>query len=93
MQNFYRVASKTSSAHLAYQRDLPTLLEMSMTIKEYNLALELSKFRLIDELSHGVATFFLTRVSLLPPKLPRLSRIENFAADPKQFIVYLHAYG
>ncbi len=43
LQNFYLVASRTSSAHLAYRRDLPTLLEMSMTIKEYNLALELSK--------------------------------------------------
>ena len=43
IQNFYLVASRTSSAHLAYRRDLPTLLEMSMTISEYNLALELSK--------------------------------------------------
>lgn len=42
IQNFYLVASRTSSAHLAYHRDLPTLLEMSMTISEYNLALELT---------------------------------------------------
>lgn len=42
IQNFYLVASRTSSAHLAYRRDLPTLLEMSMAISEYNLALELT---------------------------------------------------
>lgn len=46
LQNFYRVASRTSSAHLSYHRDLPLLLEMSMSIKEYSLALELSKFLL-----------------------------------------------
>eukprot|EP00934_Nitzschia_sp_Nitz4_P008825 Nitzschia sp. Nitz4//scaffold57_size113557//83627//86971//NITZ4_004003-RA/size113557-augustus-gene-0.61-mRNA-1//1//CDS//3329554882//8815//frame0 len=41
LDNFHRVASKASSAHLGYHRDLPTLLDMSMSIDDYDLSLEL----------------------------------------------------
>ena len=43
LQNFYLVASRSSSDHLAYRRDLSTLLELSMTISEYSLALDIGK--------------------------------------------------
>lgn len=41
--NFLAVASRTSSYHLVYHRDLPFLLINSMEIKEFGLALDLSK--------------------------------------------------
>jgi hypothetical protein len=41
--NFMSVASRASSHHLVYHRDLPFLLPLSMTIKEYGLALDLGK--------------------------------------------------
>ena len=43
-QNFLQVASKTSSNHLAYVRNLPFLLKLSMNAQEYNLALDLGKW-------------------------------------------------
>jgi len=43
--NFQSVASKASSAHLAYHRDLLMLLRLGMEIKEYDLVLDLCKFR------------------------------------------------
>ena len=39
--NFFFVASRASSHHLAYHRDLPLLLTLSMEIKEHSLALDL----------------------------------------------------
>lgn len=39
--NFFQVASKTSSDHLAYTRDLPLLLKLSMEAKEFDLSLDL----------------------------------------------------
>ena len=39
--NFLRVASKTSSDHLAYTRDLSLLLKLSMDTQEFDLALDL----------------------------------------------------
>jgi hypothetical protein len=39
--NFMSVASRASSHHLVYHRDLPFLLPLSMTIKEHGLALDL----------------------------------------------------
>lgn len=42
-KNFLRVASKTSSDHLAYKRDLPALLKLSMEATEFDLALDLGK--------------------------------------------------
>lgn len=41
--NFLQVASRTSSDHLAYTRDLPLLLKLSMDAKEFDLALDLGK--------------------------------------------------
>lgn len=45
LQNFFRVASRASSDHLVYHRDLIMLLDMSMLIDERDLALDLGKFR------------------------------------------------
>jgi hypothetical protein len=42
--NFLAVASRTSSYHLVYHRDLPFLVIKSIEIKEFCLALDLSKF-------------------------------------------------
>jgi len=42
--NFFYVASRASSCHLAYHRDLPLLLTLSMVIEEYSLALDLGTF-------------------------------------------------
>lgn len=42
-RHFLQVASRTSSDHLAYVRDLPLLLNLSMDAKEYDLALDLGK--------------------------------------------------
>jgi len=41
-KNFFSVASKASSDHLAYKRDLTALLGLSMELKEYLLALDLA---------------------------------------------------
>lgn len=41
--NFLQVASRTSSNHLAYVRDLPYLLKLSMDASEFDLALDLGK--------------------------------------------------
>ena len=41
--NFLFVASRASSHHLVYHRDLPLLLTLSMEIKEHSLALDLGK--------------------------------------------------
>jgi hypothetical protein len=43
LQNFYKVASRASSDHLAYRRDLVMLLDLSMAISEHELALDLGK--------------------------------------------------
>lgn len=40
-ENFLAVASRTSSYHLVYHRDLLLLLNQSMSILEYGLALDL----------------------------------------------------
>lgn len=40
---FLQVASRTSSDHLAFTRDLPLLLKLSMDAKEFDLALDLGK--------------------------------------------------
>lgn len=40
-KNFFYVASRASSHHLAYHRDLLLLLSLSMDIEENNLALDL----------------------------------------------------
>jgi hypothetical protein len=91
LQNFYRVASRTSSAHLAYRRDLPTLLEMSMGIKEYNLALELSKFALeLEPTKFDMLTPFLT-IAFSKLQLRKSSRIESCAVGPRLFIESLCA--
>lgn len=45
MMGFFMVASKTSSDHLAYTRDLPFLLKLSMDAREFDLALDLGKWR------------------------------------------------
>ena len=42
--NFLHVASRTSSDHLAYSRDLPFLLKLSMETREFDLALDLGEF-------------------------------------------------
>lgn len=47
-KNFYSVASKASSDHLAYTRDLSKLLSLSMQAKEYSLALDLASEILDD---------------------------------------------
>ena len=39
--NFFSVASRTSSDHLAFHRDKPMLLNLSMQIREHDLALDL----------------------------------------------------
>ena len=39
--NFFAVASKSSSDHVAYRRDLELLLVLAMKIEEKNLALDL----------------------------------------------------
>ena len=45
-QNFFSVAARHSSAHLAYRRDLVMLLNLSMAIGERYLALDLGKLKL-----------------------------------------------
>ena len=42
-RNFLQVASRTSSDHLAYSRDLPFLLRLSMDAHEFDLALDLGE--------------------------------------------------
>jgi hypothetical protein len=44
LQCFLSVASRASSDHLSYRRDLPALLDLSMTVQEHDLALDLGKF-------------------------------------------------
>jgi hypothetical protein len=44
-ENFLAVASRSSSHHLAYHRDLLMLLTQSMSILEYGIALDLGAFR------------------------------------------------
>lgn len=43
-KNLFSVASRTSSYHLVYHRNLPELLKMSMEIDEFELALDLGMF-------------------------------------------------
>jgi hypothetical protein len=43
-KHFLFVASRTSSDHLAYHRDLAMLLRLSMRIREHGLALDLGTF-------------------------------------------------
>ena len=43
-KNFLQVASRTSSDHLAYSRDLPFLLKLSMDAHEFDLALDLGEY-------------------------------------------------
>jgi hypothetical protein len=43
-KHFLFVASRTSSDHLAYHRDLVILLELSMRIREHSLALDIGTF-------------------------------------------------
>jgi hypothetical protein len=45
MQNFFTVASRASSNHRVYRRDLEMLLGMSMDIHQHDLALDLGKFQ------------------------------------------------
>jgi hypothetical protein len=63
LQNFFCVASRASSDHLAYRRNLVMLLDMSMTIGEHDLALDLGKFK--DQLMN-------------PKRRVRLSLIHSF---------------
>jgi hypothetical protein len=63
--NFLAVASRTSSYHLVYHRDLPFLLINSMEIKESGLALDLGTLRIplrllvMNSLSlHGIRAIF-----------------------------------
>ena len=44
LKNFVCVASRASSDHLSYRRDLAMLLDMSMKIHEHDLALDLGTF-------------------------------------------------
>ena len=61
-KNFLSVASRNSSDHLSYHRDLVMLLGLSMASREYNLALELGKLHFV------VPTIlsFLPETSLFP---------------------------
>lgn len=43
-KNFFAVASRSSSSHLNYYRDLPFLLDLSMQARESNLALDIGKY-------------------------------------------------
>ena len=43
-KNFLSVASRASSDHLVYVRDLPFLLELSMQMDDLDLSLDLSEF-------------------------------------------------
>lgn len=47
--NFFSVASRASSNHLAYHRDLLFLLTLSMEIKEHNLVLDLGEWPIVTE--------------------------------------------
>jgi hypothetical protein len=42
-ENFLAVASRSSSHHLCYHRDLPMLLDLSMQANEFNLALDVGE--------------------------------------------------
>ena len=44
MENFINVASRSSIHHESYRRDLVMLLDLSMTIENHDLALDLGKF-------------------------------------------------
>ena len=44
LDNFFRVAARSSSEHLSYRRDLETLLKLSMQANEHTLALDLGMF-------------------------------------------------
>lgn len=58
--NFLSVASRASSHHLVYNRDLLFLLNLSMKIKEHGLALDLGKFLLVRLVCMIGALFSLT---------------------------------
>jgi hypothetical protein len=45
MQNFFTVASRASSNHRVYRRDLEMLLGLSMDVHHHDLALDLGKFQ------------------------------------------------
>jgi hypothetical protein len=42
-QNFFAVASRASSDHRAYSRNLALLMDLSMEAEEFDLALDLGK--------------------------------------------------
>ena len=48
MENFLNVASPSSSLHNSYRRDLMMLLNLSMTIENHDLALDLGKFLIVS---------------------------------------------
>ena len=59
--NFFSVASRSSSDHLAYHRDLVMLLRLSMASREYDLALELGKVSFVSHLSSTSFQCFSTK--------------------------------
>lgn len=79
--NFFFVASRASSHHLAYYRDLPLLLTLSMEIKEHSLALDLgtspmtSQGRKLFIKSNPLSPLWLSILFLQPV---RLLRIQSF---------------
>lgn len=48
VKNFYAIASRASSYHLAYARDLVLLLTLASTLSDPDLSLDVGEFRLLD---------------------------------------------
>ena len=63
--NFLCVASLNSSDHLAYHRDLPMLLELSMKSNEHDLALDLGEFPCFNMSAHTVCGHSQSRNSVI----------------------------
>jgi hypothetical protein len=73
--NFFFVASRASSHHLVYRRDLVLLLNLSMNIDEFDLALDLGKLAAqilklmgLKVSNFGLVQIILQRVRFLKPQ-------------------------
>ena len=68
-KNFFSVASKASSDHLSYTRDLISLLSLSMEMEEFILALDLGKSRTFWHFLFSLNRLSLTLIFFVPQQL------------------------
>lgn len=60
--HFMAVASRASSTHVMYKRDLTTLLDLAMEINETELALDLGEFAGLYRMLHIAQSLSHTRM-------------------------------